>query len=288
MSRIVPAKSEAPNWSGARAKLRPKWGKLSRFLDGELRRAVGENSPKYKILQDGLAAAIRKGVIGGDELLPTESELTKITPFSLGTVQRAMKNLVTAGLIVRKAGVGTIVTAWRRELENPLHTRFIDKSGEVLPVYTEVLSRRRVTAPGPWENFLQARQSTLVIKRRLIIKRPENDGGDFSYYNEFYVDGAKYKVFQKTPKRELNGVNFKRKMAEEFSLVITRISNHMSICNANTVVAVALGIDVGTPVIRQRVYVYSLDGPLYYQEYWIPPDVQEVVIDTALDNLAII
>lgn len=284
MNKTVPANSGAPFWSDARASLKPRCDKLARYLDMHLRPTAANGRPKYRVLQYGLADAIRTGVIGDNELLPTETELTNMTPFSLGTVQRALKNLVAAGLIIRKAGVGTIVAPWRRELENPIHTRFIDKNGRVLPVYTEVLSRRRMTAPGPWKDFLQAGTNTLVIKRRLIIERTEDEGGNFSYYNEFYVDGSKYKVFRETPKRELNGVNFKRKMAEEFSLVITRISNHMSIVSADAAVAAALGLDAGTPVIRQRVYVYSMDGPLYYQEYWIPPDVQELVIDTALDN----
>ena len=151
MGMSGPAKDKAPMWVDARARQKPGWDKLSRFLDTKFKRAGPDGRPKYKVLQDGLAEAIRTGVIGDSELLPTETDLTKITPFSLGTVQRALKNLVGAGLIVRKAGVGTIVAPWRRELENPLHTRFFDKNGNVLPVYTEVLSRAMAgfSAVGP-------------------------------------------------------------------------------------------------------------------------------------------
>ncbi len=280
------ATANAPKWEDARARQKPGWEKLTQFLSRRIKQSAGLGQPKYKILQDGLLDAIRTGVIGDNELLPTENDLTDITPFSLGTVQRALKNLVSAGMIVRKAGVGTIVAPWRRELENPLHTRFIDKNGNVLPVYTEVLSRRRVSGPGAWQDFLQSDPNTLVIKRRLIIERPKEDGGDFCYYNHFYFDASKFPVFQTAPKRELNGVNLKRKMAEEFGLVITRVSNHMSIYHATTEIAAALTINADTPLIRQRVYVYSMEGPLYYQDYWIPPDVPEIVIDTALDNLA--
>lgn len=281
-----PAKSSAPDWSDARAKLKPRWDTLAHFLDTKLKQAGEDSGPKYKVLQDCLADAIRTGVIGDNELLPTESDLTDITPFSLGTVQRALKNLVTAGLIVRKAGVGTIVAPWRRELENPLHTRFLDRDGKAYPIFTEVLSRRRINVPGPWEDFLQAKENMLILKRRMIIERPEEDGGSFCYYNHFYVDASKYAVFHETPKRELNGANFKRMMAEQFSLAITRITNFMSISTATTEIATAIGIDVATPLLRQRVYAYSDHGPLYYQEYWLPPETQEIAIDTALENLA--
>ena len=280
------AKNDAPKWQDARAKLKPRWDTLSHFLDARLSKNAQDGRPKYRVLQDGLAEAIRTGVISDNELLPTETELTNITPFSLGTVQRALKNLVEIGLIVRKAGVGTIVAPWRRELENPLHTRFLDDTGKALPIYTDVLSRRRVNAPGPWEDFLQAGSNMLMIKRRMIIERPDKDGGRFCYYNHFYVDASRYAVFQDTPKRDLNGANFKRMMAQQFSLVITRVSNFMSVGKCTTEIAAVLGIDIDTPLLKQRVYAYSDQGPLYYQEYWLPPDTQEIAIDTALENLA--
>lgn len=278
------AKRNPPIWDDARERQKPSWNKLSRFLNTKLNHNNRDNRPKYKVLQDGLSDAIRKGVISDNELLPTESALTNITPFSLGTVQRALQNLVSAGLIVRKAGVGTIVAPWRRELENPLHTKFMNEEGDLLPVYTEVLSRRRVSGSGPWQDFLKSHPHTLEIKRRLILERPDSDGGDFSYYNAFYVDASKFTVFRTTPKRDLNGVNFKRMMAEEFNLAITRVSNHMGIFYATTDIAVALAVDVGSPLLRQRVFAHSMNRPLYYQEYWVPPYAQEIVIDTALDT----
>lgn len=285
MSMSGPAKNNAPRWSDARAKLKPRWDKLAQFLAARIAKESENGRPKYKVLQDSLAEAIRSGVIGDNELLPTENELTGITPFSLGTVQRALKNLVEVGLIVRKAGVGTIVAPWRRELENPLHTRFLNDAGEALPIYTDVLSRRRINGQGPAEEFLHAGSSMLIIKRRMIIERPDEDGGRFCYYNHFYVDASKYAVFQDTPKRDLNGANFKRMMSEQFNLAITRVSNYMSVSHCTTEIATALGIDIATPLMKQRVYAYSDHGPLYYQEYWLPPETQEIVIDTALDSL---
>lgn len=286
MNKSGAVTANTPKWEDARAKQKPHWEKLTQFLSRRIKQSSGLGYPKYKILQDGLLDAIRTGVIGDNELLPTETELAIISPFSLGTVQRALKNLVAAGMIVRKAGVGTIVAPWRRELENPIHTKFIDLDGNILPLYTEVLSRRRVKEQGVWTDFLKPGPNLLNIKRRLIVERSKSEGGDFCYFSTFYVDGDKYPVFKETPKRELNGLNFKRTLSKEFNLVITRISNHLSIVEATTEIAVSLGVDVDTPLIRKRIHVHSMNGPLYYQEIFFPSGSQEFVIDTALDNRA--
>lgn len=266
-------------WGDVQTRIQPEFKVLERFLGERLQDRNGPE-PKYKVLHNALMEAIQQGVVAKETRLPTETELTRITPFSLGTVQRALKNLVDAGIIVRKPGVGTIVSPWRWELEHPLHTRFLDEEGDVLPVYTRVSSRRRISARGPWSEFLDAGDQTLVIKRQL------NAGGRFVIYNEFYVDGARYPVFRDTPRRALNGVNFKHLLVREFNLAISRVSNRLSIATATPKIAPILGVAADTHCLRQRVFVFSDNSPLYYQDYWIPPQSQELVIDSAFEGPA--
>ena len=48
--------------------------------------------PKYQRLADTLVDAIRQGLWRPGDRLPPEEELTQLTPFSLGTVQRALRD----------------------------------------------------------------------------------------------------------------------------------------------------------------------------------------------------
>lgn len=272
----------AADWETVQARRRPNWEELERFLSVSLNEAAAgrPGQPKYKLLQLALADAIQQGVIDRDSLLPTETELTAITPFSLGTVQRALTNLAREGLVARKPGVGSIVLPLRRRLHQPLHTRFFGEDGSVYPVYTQVLSRRKVRGDGPWRAFLGETKEAIVIRRRL------NVGRRFMIYNEFFLDGARYPVFRDTPKRALNGVNFKVFLAREFSLAITRLTHRMCVAPTPAEAAKVLDLATGTPCLRMRALAHLSDRPLYFQEYWIPPGVPELVIESSFEQLA--
>ena len=64
------------------------------------------------------------------------------TPYSLGTVQRAIRTLVQEGLVERKPKLGTFVIQPRRMIFRPWHFRFLDSDRKTqLPVFTLPFSR---------------------------------------------------------------------------------------------------------------------------------------------------
>ena len=52
--------------------------------------------------------------------LPTEAELAKSLPYSLGTVQKAYSELVKNGLVERARGRGSFVAPLQRQMSEPL------------------------------------------------------------------------------------------------------------------------------------------------------------------------
>jgi glutamine---fructose-6-phosphate transaminase (isomerizing) len=79
----------------------------------------------YKRLQNGLRTAIESGVIGHDEVLPSERNLAAELGLSRVTVRRAVRELAAEGLLLQRQGAGTFVAP---RLEQPL---------SVLTSYTE-------------------------------------------------------------------------------------------------------------------------------------------------------
>ena len=71
--------------------------------------ASQEDIPKHERLRQAITASIADGYWEPGARLPTESEWAAATPCSLGTVQRALRNLVNDGLIDRRRGSGTTV-----------------------------------------------------------------------------------------------------------------------------------------------------------------------------------
>ncbi len=85
--------------------------------------------PKYLQLSDAIARAILQGRLKTGEKLPPESELARVLPASLGTIQRALNNLAERGLLVRRPGpwsdfLGTkdLIVVTRRIDVNHAHT----------------------------------------------------------------------------------------------------------------------------------------------------------------------
>src|SRR5512132_3720713 len=77
--------------------------------------------PKYAQLREMLAAAINSGDWKPGDKMPTEAQLARSTPYSLGTVQKALRALVDDGLVTRTQGSGTFVNEPRQSIDAPLH-----------------------------------------------------------------------------------------------------------------------------------------------------------------------
>ncbi|NML07852.1 GntR family transcriptional regulator [Sphingomonas sp. G-3-2-10] len=72
-------------------------------------------TPLYLQLQKGLRNAIENRVVQADAAIPTERELSEEFDISRITVRKAVDGLVSEGLLSRRRGAGTFVTAPRVE-----------------------------------------------------------------------------------------------------------------------------------------------------------------------------
>src|SRR5579872_5033323 len=73
--------------------------------------------PKYAQLRRAIIAAIEEGYWQPGAKLPTELELARLTPFSLGTVQRGLRALAEEGIIERRQGHGSFIAEPRHRSE---------------------------------------------------------------------------------------------------------------------------------------------------------------------------
>src|SRR3954454_10519927 len=104
-----------------------------RGADNFFRRFATHRQPglsKYAQLRQAIIGAIEAGYWTPGAKLPTEVELTRLAPCSLGTIQRAFRALVEEGMIERRQGHGSFVAAAPHEMEDPLHCRFLADDGE--------------------------------------------------------------------------------------------------------------------------------------------------------------
>jgi GntR family transcriptional regulator len=235
----------------------------------DFRRPSPRGLPKYAQLREALFAAIRGGRWKPGDKLPTETELTSLTPFSLGTVQRALRALVDEGLVVRTQGSGTFVAQGRAPIDAPLHLRFRGGPGEphFLPLFPKVLGRKRIAERGAWSEWLHQKGADVVrIDRRLSVN------GEFHVYNRFYFNADAFPEIAAKPLQALDGVNLKQLLGGAFDLPITHVEQRVSLVKFPPEVCKAIAVKAGTRAMRlDSAAAAGRDNPIYYLESFIPP-----------------
>lgn len=233
-----------------------------------LRQPDRSGLPKYQRVANTLLEAIKHGVWRPGDRLPAEDELTEMTPFSLGTVQRALRNLADQGLVVRQHGLGSFVAEMPRELQDPWHCRFLGDDGvTVLPIYSQAIQRITVSGTGPWSARLDSGSANVMRLDRIISVNEE-----FSIFSRFYADRMLLKRLWEMPMKRLNGANFKKVIAQECKLPITDITHLVRLAVFDAEACERTHVEPGASgLYMQAIARAGSDLCVYYQEFFIPP-----------------
>jgi DNA-binding GntR family transcriptional regulator len=252
----------------------------AKVITRSLARAVS-GLPKYAQLRDTLFAAIERGYWKPGARLPTEQALARHTPFSLGTVQRALRALVDEGIVVRLQGSGTYVAEGRKAMDAPWHCRFLDDTGNgFLPVYPKVVWRRRIRERGAWSEHLQQRNNGIIRIDRVISVNDE-----FVVYSKFYLDAVRFASMLERPIAELDGANFKAILGREFGLPVTHLSQTLRTIAFPAPVCRAIGVRKGTAGTLLGIAASAgRDRHVYYQELYVPPNSRRLLISDTLEE----
>ena len=220
---------------------------------------------KYALLRDVLIDAITSGHWRRGVQLPTEQELARETPFSLGTVQRALRSLVEDGVIVRRQGFGTFVADNAGPLNKPWHMRFVaPEGGDIVPAYTYVLSRDLVSKTGRWSKYFPYKKDLFVIRRRFRI------ADKFWVLNNFYASGSVLGPLQRMALSKLNGVNLKELIDKKYKLPITVIEHRLKAVRFDAEVCKQIEIKSGSTGLLLEAVARTGQDPIYFQEYFVP------------------
>jgi GntR family transcriptional regulator len=242
---------------------------VSRLLERFSRPGV----PKYTALRDAVVHGVSTGRFSPGDRLPNEQDLASMLPISLGTIQRALRQLVDEGVLQRRHGQGSFITGRTldAEMSHPLHCRFVDDGGKgYLKVFPEATGRRTLSAPGEWAEVLGATDG-VEITRRIAI------GSEFAVSSSFVVDANRMPIFSSMPLKELSGENFKDVIFRATGQMIQRVDLFLRQRGAPADVAELIDVEAGGPCLSLRAIAYLGEGdPIYYQQLFIPPNEREL------------
>lgn len=275
-----PAETAAAPSAGGTGK--PETSELERLAQDEriqalqaaLTRAVAQRGEsKIHTLSDALFNLIERGFWRSGDRLPGERELSLVLHLSLGTVQAALRELVSARLLERRRGAGTFV-ADARELGSSIwHFRFRTLDGRnLLPWASTILSIDEISEQGPWADFLGFAPSYIRIRRL-------NDMRDFKVYSEMHLDGSRFRPLLDVPYDLLSQKNIRIFLHERYNAPTFRgVHRVLSTTIADTI-APLIDVAPGSHGLLIKALGFTFrDQPISYQTIVVPDTPYELEI----------
>jgi GntR family transcriptional regulator len=225
--------------------------------------------PKYVELREVLRRAILDGYWEIGEKLPPEKKIADVTPFSLGTVQKALKDLVSEGVVERKQGHGSFVSIKKIQMVDPWHFRFSSTLfKDFLKVYPKLISKEKVSESTSWAKELNPIDGSLIKIDRII-----SINNEFKIYSKFYLSASKYKGILSKSDKELTSKNFKTILHQEYNVSFSKVSNAIQIISLPDNICRQIDVEEGTVGILMEILASSKQKKLiYYQKVYIPPN----------------
>jgi len=180
-----------------------------------------DKAPKHERLRRAIRTSIHDGYWPAGARLPAERDWVDAVPCSLGTVQRALRELVADGVIERKRGSGTIVAYHEERIAEPWHMRFYrtdEIDGAFMPVFTRVLKRVKIKQTGPWTRALGQAAGTVVRIDRIFSINEELD-----VYSVFYAMSGRFPDLENLPFPSLKGADFKLLIAQHHHVPVHKV-----------------------------------------------------------------
>ncbi len=114
---------------------------LADQIFGAMKGAGANGAPLYLRLKRSIEDAVRHGVIGPGDALPSERDIAAKADISRVTVRKAVQDLVRTGLLVQRRGSGTFVA---RPVER------VEQSLSLLTSFSEDMARRGMSLRSEW------------------------------------------------------------------------------------------------------------------------------------------
>jgi GntR family transcriptional regulator len=228
--------------------------------------------PKYQILRDAILSAITSGEWTAGMRLPTEAELSKLLPYSLGTIQKAYGQLVQDGVVVRSRGRGSFIAPLQRQMAEPWHCRFLGDDGSVLPVYPRLIGHHQVRAEKRWTDLFGAGVEVTRIDRIISID------DEFEVFSRFFTPATIARQILKLGRKNVETANFKAILLRELGMPISRLVQTI----ARTDASPKKNLGWRPHLLLEATAHTAEDEVAYFQEIWIPSTGRKLLFDSDL------
>lgn len=211
--------------------------------------------PLYARLRDVLTRRIADGAWPPGEALPAENTLASAYGVSVGTMRKAMQQLVDEGLLERRHGAGTYVR--RAQFDKSLFRFFRhagDSVGDGIPA-SRILRRETTTAAETPEATLGLPPDAPVIR----MQRLRLWGDEPFLAEDIVLPLERFRAFLDIPVEELGPLLYPV-YERQCGQVVARAEELLTVGEADAVVARLLRCRPGTPMVSIERTAFAHDG----------------------------
>jgi len=227
--------------------------------------------PAYQRIQSAIRKRIDTGQLHPGDAVASERDLAKIHQVSLMTARHALASLEREGIVERRRGIGTFVSAPKIHFNK-------------LMSYTEQMSSRSLTAASKVlfakvldsENEAAARLSLPPTSRIIILERLRHAAGEPFALETCYLSAAEFSGLLDAPigQESLFGM-----LERDYKIEIGYADEEVDATAADPRIADILSIPRRDPLLRIRQIIYSTKGrPIMYVLGFYRSDRHNLVI----------
>lgn len=208
--------------------------------------------PLYKNVKRQLADALHQGTWRHGQMLPPEPALAMQFGVSVGTLRRAVGELVAEGILVRRQGSGTFVASHTRDV---MLTRFfciVDREGNKHFPESRTLAFRRSYADAASAEALRIRVGAPTLQIEALLSLD----GTPVILDRIHLPGALFPDMTKEVFSERDTTVYALYQSR-YDITVVRIEESITAAVADTRVRMLLRLPDPAPVLRIARTAYS-------------------------------
>jgi GntR family transcriptional regulator len=211
--------------------------------------------PLFRAVKRSLLRAIEDGVVAPGDALPSETELSAGFGVSVGTLRRAVDELVADHILVRRQGRGTFVAMHTsdRFLFQFFHVERSDGLREAPEVELLSFERIRLDDDAAAALGLRPGEPALQVENRLRLQ------GRPVVHDRLVVPAALFRGLTEKRWRERPSTIY-HLYQTEFGITVVRAHERLRAVGADRNTARVLGVALGQPMLQVRRVALGLGG----------------------------
>ncbi|MFM9114341.1 MAG: GntR family transcriptional regulator [Polynucleobacter victoriensis] len=201
-------------------------------------------SPLYQQIKALILGSLQAGEWKPGEAIPSENDLAARYKVSQGTVRKAIDELASENLLVRRQGKGTFVATHHEDRVHFRFLRLVPDNGEPHYPKSKILDCKRLRAPAEIAKLLDLKAGDAVVQIERILFFSE----EATVYEEIWLPGTTFKGLTTERLVDWRGPMYAL-FETEFATHMVRATERLRAVAADELSARHLGIEIGTPLL---------------------------------------